>query len=296
MKKCPNCNSHVDDNDVSCKTCGYHLSSDLLPAITDVSSSRTQPQGNVTITGGVDGEIVFTNSYIKRNPTDIVLQVKIPLPANLTLEEFLDTTISRVKAVEFIYSVISIISSNDHELIQGFLLFIRESSGVSTISSSMLERFLIAANLEPLRVNAIAYGSPASFDLLGIGKILEIVKDLIKDLAWRGKHEQRMADLERRGKQAELEKARLEAEKIALELAAQRLEMEKSALEIANRKLDLVEKMGNIVLAPGDNQMISAVLLPKMLTLSAQPVAAIVRDDLKALPAEVKTLQLSAPH
>jgi len=99
------------------------------------------------------------------------------------------------------------------------------------------------------------YGSPASFDLLGIGKIVEVLRDTIKDLLWRAKHEKQMAELERQSKEEEINKTRLETEKILLDIAVQ--------------KLEVIEKASHLKLPDNDKKAIIAALLPQMAIIAS---------------------------
>ena len=64
---------------------------------------------------------------------------------------------------------------------------------------------------------SIHYGSPASADLLGIGKVIENIIGLIKDLKWKGKIEKEAAVQGIIKLKTEIEKQELENEKQRLE-------------------------------------------------------------------------------
>ena len=106
------------------------------------------------------------------------------------------------------------------------------------------------STLEPLRLASVHYGSPASFDLLGISSVVEILRDSIKDLAWRGKHEKLMAELERESKEAEIRKLKLESEK--------------ALVEITSQKIELLEKAKKLKLSDDERETVIHVLLPQV--------------------------------
>ena len=210
-----------------------------------------------------------------------LLHIGISLPVLLTIDEFLDRVLNRVRAVEFVYAIFALLHSNDAETVKAFLGFLEGQTDSTAISNSQLQRFLIAANTDPLRLASVRYGSPASFDFLGIGKVLEVLKDTIKDLAWRGQHEKQMAELERRGKQTDIDKDRMEIEKTAAEIATRRLEAEKVGLEIAAQKLELLQKMTSLQLSDNDRRLVVSVLLPRMVTIANDPVTSLLIEETK---------------
>lgn len=215
-----------------------------------------------------------------------LLRVKIALPALLKVDEFFDNVVDKLRAIEFIYSIYALLNSNDPEAAEKFITYLTEANEKTTLSQSLLDRLLITANVEPLRLNSVHYGSPASFDLLGLGKVLEILRDTLKDLAWRGKHEKQMADLERKNKQVEINKARLDTERAAVELVAEKLELdklmiakEKMLVEIVEQKLGLIQKATNLELPDDQKRLIISVLIPKMIIISEDPITPLLKSQ-----------------
>jgi hypothetical protein len=201
---------------------------------------------------------------------DSILRIQISLPSLLTFEEFLDGIENRIKSIEFIYSIFALTYSMNAEETESFISFLKKHNDSSLISNSLLQRLLISTNIEPLRLVSVHYGSPASIDLLGIGKVLEVLRDTLKDLIWRAKYEKQMADLELKSKEAEVEKEKLEVEKRAAEITAQHIE--------------LLGKAANLQLSDDDKRLLISVLLPKLLTITYYPVASILMSDNKVVP------------
>lgn len=251
--------------DRTLKEVGVTDNEDLL-----VEFERTA--GGTTVTGNAHNIVIHTPD----NHYD-TLNVRLSLPSLLTLDEFFDQVVDTTKAVGFIYSIFALIHSGDIETMQNLAKFIKENGKTTDISNSLLHRYLVAAGVEPLRVGSIHYGSPASFDLLGIGKVLEVVRDILKDLAWHGRHEEQMAELERRSKQIEINKARLEVENAAVEITTRKLEIEKINLEIATQKVDLLEKAIGLQIPDNDKRILFSALVPRLSTIARNPVSPMLR-------------------
>lgn len=207
------------------------------------------------------------------------LRIKIPLPALLTVDDLTQSIVDKLNAVEILYSVFAILTSECTEAIESFLYRLRKPDALAKVHASSLHQFLATANKEPLRVIAIHYGSPASLDLLGIGKVLEVVRDIIKDAVWHGKHEKELAELERKAKQAEIVTTRLDHEKTSVEIAAQRMQLEKvrlenykRQLEIAAQKLEIIKKARDLSLTDDDKKLILAVVTSQIAAISDNPV------------------------
>lgn len=210
-----------------------------------------------------------TAAALSRIDLDII-RIALPLPAAITIDDYFDNVVDTLRAIEFIYSLYALVNSGKSRAITDFVKFSKEHADSTTISNPLLHRFLAAAKVEPLRLVSVYYGSPASFDFLGVGRVLEILRDTIKDLLWRGRHEKQTADLERRSKEMEIERMKLEAEKIIVEIAA--------------RKLEIIEKTTKLKLPAQDKQVIISALLPKMVTVAQSSVTpALISKDVMPL-------------
>lgn len=224
-------------------------------------------------------------------PTEVnsdVLSIKIPMSASITLDEFFANVTDRMQSIDFIYSVFALLTSDDKEIIANFIRTTKQQV-TQTLPNEYIHGFMTIANIELLRVKAIHYGSPATFDLLGIGNILEIVRDTIKDLAWRGQHEKAMASLELKNKQIEIQKNKIETEKsstshkyelekTALEIESQRILIEKAHTDLLSQKIELLNKITNLNLSDDDKKVIVSGLLPRALTLANNPVTPITQN------------------
>jgi hypothetical protein len=165
-------------------------------------------------------------------PNDL-LRIKVPLPELITSRDYFSSLDDQLNAVEYIYSVFAIAGSGDAKTVGNL---IESYKSEKEVSGNLLSQLLANVNTEPLRIASIHYGSPAIFDLLGLGKILEILREFIKDIVWRNKDEKINAELDRRIKQSDIQRKRLEAENLVV---SQRLENEKSTLGLENLRTEL---------------------------------------------------------
>ena len=234
----------------------------------------------------INSSINIGNELMKTN--NDVLSIRISLATAITLNEFFDSITDRMQAIDFIYSIFSLLVSNDYGTINNFIKTIKQQE-TQIPSNTYLHSFMTIANVEPLRIQSIHYGSPVTIDLLGIGSVLEIVRDTIKDLAWRSQHEKAMAELELKAKHSEIQKNKLDVEtmsvsrkldieKAALELQAQRVLIEKANTELLSQKIELLNKITNLQLSDDDRKVVVSVLLPKALTITNNPVTPLSKN------------------
>lgn len=266
-----------------------------------IAGTDTSIRGHKFPWGG--GKKGFTPSTYWEKRTILpysILKFEFPLPYITTINDFFGEVTNKVKAIDFVYSVFALLALGDSDTINRYLLTQKERQTVSQsddlgqsfeqaleikspgVRAIPLKRFLSQARVEPLRVVSVHYGSPVSFDLLGIGKILEIVRDTSKDLIWHGKHEKEMAELERKNKQVEIQRTKLENKKKSAEIISQRLEIEKAGVEIALKKLELIEKINGLQLSESDKQTVVSALLPKMNSLSKGLVIPLLQSENQA--------------
>lgn len=184
------------------------------------------------------------------------LRIQMLLPKAITISQFFEISQKNVSAIEQIYLTYAVIYSGSRKAVNQLLKTIdRKTLKNKNVTLSEIRR--IAArkevNIDAPLLTSIKYGSPGSFDLLGIGKILEILHDTIKDAKWRGKHEQEYAELERESKKLEMERVRIENEK--------------TMIEIASAKINLLEQISNLELSKDQRKIIASALLPQLTSL-----------------------------
>lgn len=138
--------------------------------------------------------------------------------------------------------------------------------------NSLLHQALTKTGIQPLRLSLVTYGSPASFDFLGLGKVLEILLGTVKDLRWRDKHVEHMAALERRSKEIEIETAEIERQAKEVQLAETRLALQKSIVEFASERLQLMQSIRNVYLPEEDRVVLESALSLKMLSMIEAPI------------------------
>ena len=265
--------------------------------ILEVSFERIAGSGTDTSIRGNKFPTHSVYRKLRNTPPHDILKFEFHPPYISTINDFFGEVTSKVKAIDYIYSVFALLTSGDSNTINRYLLTQKERQSVKQsddleqslehvldikshlVRAISLKRFLSQANVEPLRVVSVHYGSPASFDLLGIGKILEIIRDTSKDLIWLGKHEKEMAELERKNKHVEIQRAKLENKKKSFEIINQQQEIEKAGVEIAIKKLELIEKINGLELSESDKQMVASALLPKMNTLSKGLVMPLLQSE-----------------
>jgi hypothetical protein len=182
------------------------------------------------------------------------VRIEMQLSDLLTWSEFLDKVNHTIQAIDLVYSGLAIANYGPRVAAKFHANYQRvERIDLASVLSAC-HQVIQSEEIGLLRVASIHYGSPASFDFLGIGKILEIVRDTIKDLLWRGKHEKQMAELER--------------ERTAEEIQSIRLATEKALFELADQKLTFVEKLASTQLVNVDKDILMAVMLQGLTQIS----------------------------
>jgi uncharacterized protein YjbI with pentapeptide repeats len=265
---------------------------DFSDATVTVGSSpnltKSYPWGDEFIVEKLESNEMLDESEHDSLNTSRILRIKFPLPDLLPLEEYFNSVTERLHAVELLYIIFSMVYSKEYrELIKkilspkgeydephGYSLSHRYSTAKSIINNT---------GIESVRLVSVHYGSDASFDLLGIGKIVEILRDTLKDVAWRSKHEQQMAKLELENKEADIEHTRRESEKIAV--------------ETANQKIALLERVTSLDLDQDQKETVISALLPNLQLLTDKPVIPRLKSvsSVKKLTAGTKGHSLPKP-
>jgi hypothetical protein len=186
------------------------------------------------------------------------LNILFPLPALLSIDDFFYGIRSASNAIDIIYSIYALVFSGSLNTISQFADYVSKQPNTESLDNRVLYGYLDAAAVKPLRIVSFHYGSPASVDLLGIGKVLEVLKDSIKDLVWRGTHERAMAELEQEEKK--------------LGITNNELQSHEKLADIALKKLEIIEKAINLELPDSDKRLIIMALLPQMQALADAPV------------------------
>lgn len=199
-------------------------------------------------------DVLRINQYGTTNDAELIqpniLRIRSELPSLLTVNKYLQIISRKLWAIELIYLVFAVIESGNKKATQDFIRLAGKHLEKGTISKAQIRALYVSANIEPLILVSTHYGSPVLIDLLGVGKVVEILRDTIKDLLWRGKHEKYMAELERQSKEEEINKMRLEAENFMVDIVA--------------KKLDILKKTNNLKLSERNKKIIIKELLPYM--------------------------------
>lgn len=217
------------------------------------------------------GKYLFASEREKTKKDYGRLNIHFALEPTISIDDFLEN-FEAIKSIQFIYSVFSILLLGSARSYTALGSFLKSSVDKSSLDNSSIQEFMTWENIDPVRIISIRYGSPAAIDLLGIGKVLELIRETLKDIAWRGEHEKEIALLERKEKQKDIQMSPYETEKQALELIARKLEIEKMSIEIAADKIDLIERVRNLKIPEVEKDVLIKSIVPKLVTLSNNPI------------------------
>jgi hypothetical protein len=213
------------------------------------------------------------------------LRLDLALPALLPIADFVENFNGLLKPLSFIYSVLSFVFLADSYHVERLDSLLREGIAEDTKQLSDQLANFVEVNTMPLQVASMHYGSPGSMDLLGIGKVLEVIRDIVKDAVWRGRHERELA-------KTDLKKAEYEATKSEIEIESQKtgvekaqLENEKMRLELIGQKLDLLQKAGELGLSDDARAALLSVLAPHTQAISDQSNRMLDQQATQSLPA-----------
>jgi hypothetical protein len=183
-----------------------------------------------------------------------LLRVRLAVPSLLTANEYIDTVINWLWAIDFVYLVFALINSGKLRTIKKFLALFREQPDQTALAKSQIRTFFASTSIESLRLASVQYGSSACIDLLGVGKVIEILRDTIKDLIRPVGQEKQMTDLEHQIEQVDIGKIKLETDKLILDMATQ--------------KLEIMEKASLLSLSDDDKKTLIAVLVAQLTTIA----------------------------
>ena len=196
------------------------------------------------------------------------LSVSIPLQSLITIDDYVEI-VSKIEIIDYIYSLFTLVANGSKSVVVNFFLSLRNQISKSDFPKSEIQKILFANNINTLRISALHYGSPATFDLLGIGNVIGALSDVIKDVSWRGSYQKQIVELEIKSKQIENQKEKIAIEQQRTALVSQKLEIKKAALELALKKIEVLEKINNLSLSDEDKQAMAALLSPKLLALTS---------------------------
>jgi hypothetical protein len=199
-------------------------------------------------------------------------------------------------AVDSLYTLVSLIELQQVEMAldydQGFKRFVLENLEDSNLphlednqapfapeayqsyALSMLkydQKLLASIQAQPLEVQSLHYGSPAVEDLLGLGKALEMLVEIVKLVLWKGKHEREMAASEHR-------RSQLEAQILQEKLTQEQFETSKKEMELADRRIKAILKLKDRKLSSRQEQQ-----LLEMVYTSAERIADESRLDVRLM-------------
>ncbi|MCE9647260.1 MAG: hypothetical protein K8S20_14785 [Chloroflexi bacterium] len=121
----------------------------------------------------------------------------------------------------------------------------------------------------PLALSAIKTGSIV-VDLLGIGKILDFIEHIVKQLQWESKHQREMADSGKRT-------AFLEEQLLNQKLIASMVDNEEKKLITANRKIELIRNIQELDLPQRQKRKLVRSIIDKADLVSAMAEIRVIR-------------------
>lgn len=195
-----------------------------------------------------------------------VLSISIPLPPLMTIDDYSEI-VAKIEIIDFIYSLFTLVANGSQSTVQKFFIAVRNHESKSDFPKSKIQEALLANNINPLKISALRYGSPAQFDLLGIGNVIGAISDVYKDISWRGSYQKQIAELEVKSKQIENQKEKIVIEQQKAALVSQKIEIEKASVDLALKKIEVLEKLNNLSLSDEDKKTMAALLSPKLLAL-----------------------------
>ncbi len=197
-----------------------------------------------------------------------VLTAEIVAPGLIGVDDFFNYATEPIKAIDFMYALLYFISVGEHRDVINLCKFINQNpelvaSGRREFFNQLNDELYVPYHLrdnQPIKILSVHYGSNISFDLLGVGNILEFVRDIVKDALWKAEHEKLLAKSERDLKSTEIVKAKLE-------IAEKKMALEKMGLELALQRIELVEKIYKLPLNNEDQMAIASVLAPNLIAI-----------------------------
>jgi len=171
---------------------------------------------------------IFHMDFVKKN----TLQGMVPFPENLQVTEYLHYSNDFLSAVNSIYSIFSVFISDDIEA-SSALRKMLEGDPKIFLEQGKMYRIFKGGDYQPLQLTKIHYGSPFVFDISGLWKPLEMLRDIVKDIDWRAAHEKEMARLERK----------------------------KTHLEVAEQCINLIEKASKLKIPNESKAELKSILL-----------------------------------
>ena len=103
------------------------------------------------------------------------LRMTVSLPSLIPVREFLDDILHRLESIDALYLLFSLIAANETDTVRGLVLELTEDKNPSAVIKSVLQKREVSQVVKPLQLIRSHYGSDAVNDLLGFGKILEII-------------------------------------------------------------------------------------------------------------------------
>lgn len=199
-------------------------------------------------------EVSFANIEQTAIESFDTLKLSISLPPSILVNEYVQQTSNILLALDSIYTMFATLLSSKPNAVENLLENIRKSSSGKNVN----------VQIEPLRIISMHYGSPFSLDILGVGKAIELIRDIVKDLVWRGKSEKAQAESDRAMAKLQAQKTKVEIATKKKELEKIKLENEKLALEVAEQKLELIIKTAKLQISDADKNLLAKALIPQM--------------------------------
>lgn len=217
------------------------------------------------------------------------LRVTSYLDQELQIGSFLTYTSELLVDIEFAYCILALLyisKSSDYVMrsVRALNIFDNQNLNYPNPHFNSLLRYALMGPDLHLVVKKFIYGSPQEIDLLGIGKVVEVLVGALekaakgisswgKDKKWRHKHEEEMAQEELRKARLGNDNTEIQNERERNKILLERLNIEQQYHEIS---MDLVKKtasLGTAELNSMQKAEVSKLLTSRIQRLSEKPIS-----------------------
>lgn len=187
----------------------------------------------------------IVKEFLKTNPDFDLLHLEIMAPSLMPVRELLEKKIKVLDSLDLIYSIFAILHAGKQDSLSELADLMQKfySEGVSSeFKSESIYPLLYSNQIEPLMVASSSYGSPLAEDVLGIGSAITQLKEIIKDISYRGKFEKEQSRITLEKLNLENKQAAVTLERMEIENKQAMLALEKSELENKQKKIEIIDQ------------------------------------------------------
>lgn len=200
------------------------------------------------------------------------VRLELSLQPHIQVGSFLRKINEQLLDFEFLYSVLSLLYIFDPDSALIRLRMLYKVDGVlldqPNLQINSVLRLLLPATDFYLAVKKLSYGSPLLTDIAGIGKVVEVIRETLKDVQWKNKHERAIAIKEEEEKSILLDRQKIQNQREFLELRKVELDLYDQSLETAKKQINLILEISKSKLSPEQIDEIARLLTPPNRRLS----------------------------